>query len=200
MPMKAAILNYGCGNLHSLAKAVRSAGADAVVTPDVIEAIACDALFLPGVGAFGTATASLLPNLGELRTALRAGLPCMGICLGMQLLFERSEEGQGEGLGVIPGNVRRLSAQCVPHMGWNSIEDANDPVFDLSGLTTAYFANSYACEPKDASVITAWTTHESDRFPAAVRARNIVGAQFHPEKSSSAGVAMIAAFLEEVRS
>jgi imidazole glycerol-phosphate synthase subunit HisH len=195
--MRAAILDYGCGNLHSLAKAVASSDVDPVITADVGEAVQCDALFLPGVGAFGSATASLAQNLEQLQTALRGGLPCLGICLGMQLLFERSEEGEGAGLGVISGRVRRLAAERIPHMGWNTIEKGSDPLLVSSGLETAYFANSYVCEPDDTSVVTAWTTHESDRFPAAVRRGNIVGFQFHPEKSSSAGVGAIRAFLEE---
>lgn len=197
--MRAAILDYGCGNLHSLAKAVRSNGVEPVITADVSEALACDALLLPGVGAFGSATAALAPNREALQTALLNGLPCLGICLGMQLLFERSEEGEGMGLGVIAGGVRRLDAERVPHMGWNTIDDRSDPVLLSSGLETAYFANSYACEPDDPGIVTAWTTHESDRFPASVRVGKVVGVQFHPEKSSSAGVSMIKAFLEEAR-
>jgi glutamine amidotransferase len=197
--MRAAILDYGCGNLYSLAKAIRSNGVDAIVTANVPEALRCDALFLPGVGAFSSATASLLPNLEEIRMALRGGLPCMGICLGMQILFDRSEEGQGTGLGVIAGRVRRLSAKRVPQMGWNTIEDISDSILLSSALATAYFANSYVCEPDDPATITAWSTHESDRFPASVRIGRTVGVQFHPEKSSAAGVSVIREFLSETR-
>ncbi|MEO8577672.1 MAG: imidazole glycerol phosphate synthase subunit HisH, partial [Gemmatimonadales bacterium] len=93
--MKAAILDYGAGNLHSLAKAVRLAGVEVLVTADPLAAIETDALFLPGVGAFGSATAALAPNRDTVRSALDDGLPCLGICLGMQLLFETSEEGEG---------------------------------------------------------------------------------------------------------
>ena len=197
--MRAAILDYGSGNLHSLARAVRSSGNVPRITSDVREALACDALLLPGVGAFGSAAASIASSLDELRAALLDGKPCLGICLGMQLLFERSEEGEGQGLGVIAGSVRRLKADRIPHMGWNTIDEGRDPILLHSGVDTAYFANSFACVPSDMSVVTAWTTHESERFPVAVRAGNIVGVQFHPEKSSTPGVRFVAAFLEEAR-
>ncbi len=197
--MRAAILNYGSGNLHSLAKAVSSSGSVPTVTSDVDEALACDVLMLPGVGAFGSAAASISSSREALRSALLGGMPCLGICLGMQLLFESSEEGDGQGIGVIAGSVRRLTAERIPHMGWNTIDEPRDPVLISSELKTAYFANSYACVPADMSVVTAWTTHETERFPVSVRAGNIVGVQFHPEKSSEAGIRFVAAFLDEVR-
>ena len=193
--MKAAILDYGAGNLHSLAKAVRSAGVEVIVTPDPLTAIQADALLLPGVGAFGSAAAALAPHRNTIRTALDNGLPCLGICLGMQLLFETSDEGDGIGLGVIPGFVRRLNAARIPQMGWNTLETTGDDLIALSGLETAYFANSYVCEPANRSCVTSWAIHESDRFAASVRVKQIMGVQFHPEKSSAAGCKLIGAFL-----
>lgn len=196
--MKVAILDYGAGNLHSLAKAVSGAGADVTIEASPSAAILSDALILPGVGAFSSAMDAFAADRDAITNALSRGLPCLGICLGMQLLFDRSEEGPGQGLGVIPGHVRKLHAERIPQIGWNTIEDANDPLFDEAGLATAYFANSYVCEPEDRNVVTAWTTHESDRFVAAVRSGKVVGVQFHPEKSSSAGCAFVSAFLDEV--
>jgi glutamine amidotransferase len=117
----------------------------------------------------------------------------------MQLLFDRSEEGGGAGLGVIEGRVRRLVANRVPQMGWNAIEDITDPMLVASGVAAAYFANSYVCEPASAELTTAWATHESDRFAVAVRSGNTVGLQFHPEKSSAAGLRIIDRFLNEAR-
>jgi glutamine amidotransferase len=197
--MKVAILDYGAGNLHSLAKAVGAAGIDVRIESDPSAAIRSDALLLPGVGAFTSATRSLSPYREEIASALDQGLPCLGICLGMQLLFDGSEEGPGEGLGVIPGRVRKLEALRIPQIGWNAIDDANDSLFDTAGLETAYFANSYVCEPENIDAAIAWTTHEDDRFVAAVRLGNVVGVQFHPEKSSGAGCSFIRAFLDEVR-
>jgi glutamine amidotransferase len=123
-----------------------------------------------------------------LRAAIDSGLPVVGICLGMQLLFEASEEGAGAGLGIMAGRVERLDATRVPHIGWNSVEPASGTNASLSLPATVYYANSFVCRPLDESVVTAWTTHEHDRFPAIVRAGSAVGVQFHPEKSSTPGV------------
>jgi glutamine amidotransferase len=149
------------------------------------------------VGAFGAAVERLAPARKAIRDALADGLPCLGICLGMQLLFDSSEEGEGAGLGVIRGRVRRLHAARVPQMGWNALEERRDPLLDASGLDTAYFANSYVCLPEVESSVCASSVHEGERFPSMVRAGRTVGVQFHPEKSSRAGVAFIGAFLEE---
>ncbi len=132
-----------------------------------------------------------------MRQAIAGGLPTIGICLGMQLLFDESEESGGRGLGVIAGRVTRLLARRVPQIGWNAIDEPSDPLFARAPLETAYFANSYVCRPTDASVVTAWSRHEDDRFPAAVRLGSVVGVQFHPEKSSAAGVRLLRTFLEE---
>lgn len=198
--MSIVILDYGVGNLHSLEKAVARTGASVTISDKISVAVAADALILPGVGAFASASEFIAPHRDALRAALDTGLPCLGICLGMQLLFDSSEEGEGRGIGVIPGRVRRIAARRVPQIGWNDIEDAADPLFQQSGLTTAYFANGFVCEPRDQALITAWTTHESDRFTAAVRSRNIRGVQFHPEKSSTPGLAFIDAFLKGIGS
>jgi glutamine amidotransferase len=197
--MKVAILDYGAGNLHSLAKAVRAAGVDVRIESDPSAAVQSDAMLLPGVGAFGSATEFLAPHREALVSALQDGLPCLGICLGMQLLFDTSEEGAGMGLGVISGRVRKLSTKRVPQIGWNSIDDPDDPLFDAAPLSTAYFANSYVCEPDDARTAIAWSTHDGDRFVAAARIGNVVGVQFHPEKSSVAGCDFVRAFLESAR-
>ncbi len=198
--MKVAILDYGAGNLHSLAKAVSAAGVEVRIEVDPSAAIRSDALLLPGVGAFTSAARSLSPHRDEIASALKDGLPCLGICLGMQLLFDRSEEGPGEGLGVITGRVRKLDALRIPQMGWNAIDERSDTLFAAAGLETAYFANSYVCEPEDSLTAIAWTTHENDRFVAGVRSGSVVGVQFHPEKSSGAGCRFIWAFLDEARS
>ncbi len=195
------LFDYGAGNLHSLAKALEAAGAAVRVETDPARAAEdTDALVLPGVGAFASAAARLAPGLGAVRAAVEGGLPTLGICLGMQLLFDASDEGPGEGLGVIPGRVTRLRAARVPQIGWNPIHDARDPLFDRSRLEIAYYANSFVCRPddtSDASPVIAWSTHEDDRFAAAVRRGNTVGVQFHPEKSSEPGLRLVRAFVQD---
>ncbi|MEO5588823.1 MAG: imidazole glycerol phosphate synthase subunit HisH [Gemmatimonadaceae bacterium] len=197
--MKAAIIDYGAGNLHSLAKAVRINGWEPITTSSVTEALACDALFLPGVGAFGSAIAVLDSQRQALRNAVSAGIPCLGICLGMQLMMDSSEEGEGKGLGLVAGAVRRLKASRIPQIGWNTLDDVSDEAIVSSRLSTAFFANSFVCEPDDKSIVTAWATHEDDRFVAAFRRDNVVGVQFHPEKSSAPGLAMVREFLAGAR-
>ncbi|HEU6450415.1 MAG TPA: imidazole glycerol phosphate synthase subunit HisH [Gemmatimonadaceae bacterium] len=197
--MRVTVLDYGVGNLHSLLKALDAPGVEAGAEADALRALETDVLVLPGVGAFGAAIERLAPARDAVRAALLDGLPCLGICLGMQLLFDSSEEGEGAGLGVVPGRVRRLRTARVPQMGWNVLEERRDPLLDASGLETAYFANSYICQPSDERAVRASSVHEGERFASMVRAGRTVGVQFHPEKSSSAGVAFIGAFLEEAR-
>lgn len=183
-----AIFDYGAGNLHSLAKALAWNDTRVSVESDVVRAAKADMLVLPGVGAFGAATARLGQSRSFVRDAVRDGLPTIGICLGMQLLFDGSEEGDGAGLGVIEGRVTRLRAQRVPHIGWNTISSVNGGPTTHEPLPLAYFANSFACRPDDVAVVSAWTTHEQDTFAAVVERHRAIGVQFHPEKSSVAGV------------
>ena len=190
--MRVALFDYGAGNLHSLGKALEGAGASVTVTSSWPEALSLDALVLPGVGAFGHAAAALPAEREPVRRALRDGLPCLGICLGMQLLFEESEESAGDGIGLVPGRVRRLEAAVVPQMGWNDVEACDDPIFDGARPLVAYYANSYVCEPADAADAIAWSEVEGRRFAAAVRRGRTWGVQFHPEKSSDRGRRVIA--------
>lgn len=195
------IFDYGAGNLHSLAKALATPGLEVRIELDPVRATETDVLVLPGVGSFAQAASRLAPGREAVRDAmLHHGLPTLGVCLGMQLLFDESEEGPGKGLGIIPGCVTRLTARRVPQIGWNRLEDMRDSIFDAAPMTLAYYANSFACRPITNDTVIAWSRHEGDRFAAAVRAGengNIVGVQFHPEKSSAAGVRLIKAFLAE---
>jgi glutamine amidotransferase len=198
--MRVAVFDYGAGNLHSLCKALELPGATIAVETEVERAIDADVLVLPGVGAFGAATQRLDPGRDIMRDAILGGLPTIGICLGMQLLFDGSDEGEGKGLGVIPGRVTKLSAERVPQIGWNEIEATeSSTLFSKAPVAMAYYANSFVCRPADEGVVAAWSTHEGDRFPAAVQVGNTVGVQFHPEKSSVNGVRFLHAFLENVR-
>ncbi len=191
--MKIAVIDYGAGNLHSIVKGLQVEGARVAVESDARRALEADLLVLPGVGAFGPAAAQLEPVREVLRGALLAGKPALGVCLGMQLLFDESDEdeGEGAGLGIFRGRVTRLHASRTPHMGWS-------PVEGTLPLPTAYFAHSFACRAEDDTEVVAWATHEQDRFPAAVRRGSVLGVQFHPEKSGSDGVSFLQAFVREV--
>jgi glutamine amidotransferase len=222
-----ALFDYGAGNLHSLAKALEAAGARVRIEPDPLRVLDADALVLPGVGAFGAAAERLAPAAAEIRRALEDGFPCLGVCLGMQLLLEASDEGAGRGIGLLAGRVRRLRAQRVPHMGWNGVHPASarplgqgegaaapvppdpgggegddgarevDPLFSGLRDLVAYYANSFVVEPADPGAVIAWTVYEQDRFPAAVRRGRTWGVQFHPEKSGAPGLRLIRNFVTE---
>ncbi|MEQ1856522.1 MAG: imidazole glycerol phosphate synthase subunit HisH [Longimicrobiales bacterium] len=197
--MNIGLFDYGAGNLHSLGKALEEAGARVMVTSDWKEALAQDALVLPGVGAFGPAAAALPKDRAPVRDALESGLPCLGICLGMQLLFEDSEEAAGDGIGLLSGKVRLLDARIVPQMGWNDVETSADPIF--AGVTdlVAYFANSYECVPSDPKSAIAWSEYDGLRSAAAARRARTWGLQFHPEKSSGPGRRIISNFVALAR-
>lgn len=206
---RVAIFDYGAGNLHSLMKAIWADNRQISVETDIRAAAAADVLVLPGVGAFGAAAVAMRNEQAYLRSALSDGLPCLGICLGMQLLFDASEEAAGDGIGFIAGKVTRLRTSRVPHIGWNDIEwcatasggrthPESVPGGRTRQLQTAYFANAFVCEPDDESRVFAWTTHEDARFASVVRRANTVGVQFHPEKSSSAGRGFVDAVIEDL--
>ncbi len=197
--MRATLLDLGVGNLHSLAKAIVAAEPSASVSieSDPLVALGRGILILPGVGAFPHAAARLEPFRGELLAALEAGQPCIGICLGMQLLFEESDEGAGDGIGFFGGRVTRIQTARVPHMGWSSLEPASGTPL-LPWPSAVYYAHSYGCRPEAANVVLASTTLDGDRVAAAVRRKQTFGLQFHPEKSSRAGIRLLSALLKEV--
>ena len=197
-----ALFDYGAGNLHSLGKGLEAGGARVTVTSDWKEALGRDALVLPGVGSFGAAVRGLEGEAERVRVALEEGLPCLGICLGMQLLFPESEEAPGEGIGLIGGRVRRLQARIVPQMGWNDIVVGNDRIFEGTGGLSAYFANSYVCDvapDEEEGVTIASAEYDGEEFAVGVRRGRTWGLQFHPEKSSRPGLRILANFVEELR-
>jgi glutamine amidotransferase len=199
MSLRVSLFDYGAGNLHSLVKALEAGGATVRVETDPAAAVRdTQALVLPGVGAFAPAAARMAPGLHIMREALHRGLPALGICLGMQLLFDASDEGPGAGLGIVPGRVARLTAERVPQIGWNRLVDVREPLLSAASLDVAYYANSFVGRPtaEGRTFVTAWSEHEGDRFPASVRRGNVIGTQFHPEKSSAPGVAFVRAFLD----
>ena len=191
--MKLAIVDLAYGNIGSIQLAFERLGVAPVVTADPQELTAADRVVLPGVGAAGHAMARI--EQSGLRDCLRAlTQPALGICLGMQLLFEHSEENHTQCLGIIPGNVRALRAgpgMPVPHMGWSRIE-VDEPSIGIGSGAYVYFAHGYACDASDATVARADYGRE---IPAVVRQGNWLGAQFHPERSGDVGSRFLQAFL-----
>lgn len=196
-----AIVDYGMGNLRSVQKAFEKIGVTARIVPFPRDLERARGIVLPGVGAFGQAMNNLR-TIGwdvALRESVARGVPLLGICLGMQLLFESSEEmGQHEGLGILRGAVKRFDGTLkVPQMGWNQIHIKQPSVLlrDIAEGSYAFFVHSYYCAPRDESVILA-TTDYGIEFASVVGYENVFGAQFHPEKSQSVGLKMLANFAE----
>jgi imidazole glycerol-phosphate synthase subunit HisH len=197
-----AVLDYGVGNLHSAAKALDRAGAEVRVVPTVDAAAGVAGLVVPGVGAYGACLRGLASAGGAAALAgwLAAGRPLLGICVGMQLLFEASEEGPvGDGVGVVPGKIRHLTGQVkIPHIGWDevTVRPGSRLFAGLGDGTRFYFVHSYAPEP-DGDAVAAVCDY-GGRFAAAVEHGNLFGTQFHPEKSGQAGLALLANFVTVV--
>ncbi|HVL87176.1 MAG TPA: imidazole glycerol phosphate synthase subunit HisH [Candidatus Thermoplasmatota archaeon] len=193
------LADYGVGNLHSVRRALENAGVRVAFASPAGDLSRFDAVVLPGVGAFGPAAARVARAREPLRAWIEAGRPLLGICLGMQLLFDDSEESPGvPGLGVLAGPVRRLPARRLPQIGWNDLAVRKDPLFEeLPPAPQVYFVNSFAPVPRED--VTIATAEYGSTFCAAVRKRNAYGVQFHPEKSSRTGLRMIENFLELAR-
>ena len=186
------LLDCGVGNLRSVCMAFRRLGVETRVTSDLGEIIQARALALPGVGAFGDAIGSIraLGLEDAIVSAMKSGVPFLGICVGMQLLFEVSEEmGEHRGLGLLGGRVRRFPrGLTVPHMGWNQIHQVRDiPLWrGLADGSYAYFVHSYYADAEDVSVVAA-TTDYGIEYASIVAQDNVYGVQFHPEKSQDVG-------------
>lgn len=192
--MKLVLVDLGCGNLGSVRLALGRFGIEPVVSTDAQEIASADKVILPGVGAAGFAMERIeaLGLRGPLSSLMQ---PALGICLGMQLLFERSDEEATECLGVIPGQVRRLDPAPglpVPHMGWSRVE-VRDPDLGLASGDYLYFAHSFACDDGPGTAASASYGRE---IPAVVRRENWLGAQFHPERSGEAGARFLESFLQ----
>lgn len=188
------LADYGVGNLHSLKKSLENCGANVKVVTDMKELLDAECIAFPGVGAFDRTMDRLLPYREDILDRLKAGTPCIGICIGAQILMQGSEEGTSPGIGVIEGKVIRLRAERIPHMGWNTVE-SDDPMFDGLRSRHFYFAHSFHGNPTEGSVIKGTTEYEGVTFPSFFRKWNVVGCQFHPEKSSSTGMAFLKNFI-----
>ena len=196
------VLDYGSGNLRSAERALARAGADVTVTKDEKAATDADGLVVPGVGAFAACMRGIHGVRGGtvVWNRLRHQRPVLGICVGMQVLFEKGVEHgeQSEGLGVLPGTVTRLHADVVPHMGWNTVEPAEGTAL-FEGLADErfYFVHSYAARPDDLTLpgVRTTTAEHGERFVAAVEHGPLSATQFHPEKSGDAGAALLTNWL-----
>ena len=200
MSATVAVLDYGSGNLHSVSRALAHVGADVRVV-DKPEDVAGDAVLIPGVGHFGQCARALRAAGFEapIRSAVSDGRPVIGVCVGMQILFEASEEDDEPGLGILPGIVRRLPETVrVPHMGWNTVAWAGRRhpfVADIPDQTSFYFVHSYA-PGLGADAVGA--TEHGRTFAAVIARDNVFATQFHPEKSGDAGLQLYANIVREV--
>ena len=198
-----AIIDYDAGNIKSVEKALISLGQEVCVTRDADEILQADKVILPGVGAFGDAMEKLhrYGLVDVIRKVVEKKTPFLGICLGLQLLFERSDEASGvEGLGILKGEVLKIPAVeglKIPHMGWNSLQlKHNGKLFqNLGEETYVYFVHSYYLKAEDPSIVKA-TTEYGVSIDASVEQENVFACQFHPEKSSDAGLQILKNFIE----
>jgi imidazole glycerol-phosphate synthase subunit HisH len=201
--LKIAIVDYDMGNLHSVCKGLQHAGAETLITHLPTELAAADAIVLPGVGAFDPAVKKIRDRDLEqpLKDIIASGKPFLGICLGLQILFDRSDEGREAGLGIIPGNVRKFHQEpqlTIPQMGWNQLHftQQNCCLWEQIDATPwVYFDHSYYVEPLQAPVSAAIVTHGTQTVTAAIAKDNIMAVQFHPEKSSKIGLQILANFV-----
>lgn len=202
-----AIIDYDMGNLHSACKGLEKAGAKPIITDSPLQLDKADAIVLPGVGSFDPAVQHIRSRGLEapIKKAITSGKPFLGICLGLQILFDGSEEGKEPGLGIIPGMVRRFVHEpgiTIPHMGWNQLEFTQPNCTLWQGLSSeswVYFVHSYYVDPINPLVRAATVTHGSQTVTAAIAQNNLMAVQFHPEKSSSAGLQILANFIAQVR-
>ena len=202
MSVSIAVIDYGAGNLRSIRRALEAAGAHVTVTSDSEDVRRADAVVFPGVGAAGAAMDRLhqLGLVDVIGDVVAEGRPFLGICLGMQLLFEHQEEGDTRGLGLLKGRVRTLSPEVkVPQIGWNCVRWIQEAAgYHPAEEDDFYFVHSYVIEPDDPADIVAITRY-GEVFPSIVRHGGVSGTQFHPEKSGPAGLKLIEGWVDGVR-
>ena len=193
-----AVIDHGAGNLVSIQRALEVVGGEPRIAEGPADLRGAEAVVLPGVGATGAAMARL-DEQGLVEPLQKWDGPLLGICVGMQLLFDSSDEDGGACLGVVPGSVQAISGRPLPHMGWNDVWTSDDPLFDgVASGSLFTFVHSFAAVPDDPSIVTATSDH-GGRFVAAIRAGNYLGLQFHPERSGASGLRVLENFVGEVR-
>ena len=188
------LLDYGVGNIHSIKKCLERAGASVAVETEASKILAAKGLVLPGVGSFDKVTQQIAPYRNELKAKLEAGLPVFAVCIGMQILYESSDEGEGKGISLFAGRVRRLRHQRLPHIGWNAVRHAGTGPFEgVPRDAFFYFVHSFA--PSECSDPCVATTDYGDKFASASMGNNVWAVQFHPEKSSDVGYRVVQNFV-----
>jgi len=201
-----AVIDYDMGNLHSVCKGLEKAGATPKITDSSIEIDKADAVILPGVGSFDPAVQHLRTRNLEIpiKQVIASGKPFLGICLGLQILFESSEEGQETGLGILAGKVHRFKFEpdlTIPQMGWNQLKFAQPKHIlwsEIGSQPWVYFVHSYYVDPTDSQITAATVTHGNQTVSAAVGKDNLMAVQFHPEKSSTIGLQILSNFVSKV--
>jgi len=200
--VKVGVVRYGVGNIGSVINALRKLGLEHVIISSERDLDLCDVIILPGVGSFDAAIRYIRSTLPVIEK-LKSSKPVIGICLGMQIMFESSEEGTLRGLSWFRGRVKRLSSRVVPHMGWNSVDILKGSVLDVRSGDYFYFAHSYCLYVGDVekSILLGKTVFESSEFASIIfdDESMVLGTQFHPERSSKTGLRLLASFLRECR-
>lgn len=197
--VRIAIFDYGSGNLFSLKAALERQGAQVEIITKLENLDRFDGLVLPGVGNFDPAIKSIKDYQKNLEKAIESGMPMLGICLGMEMLFNRSEEGKLKGLSILDGDVVMLPKKVkIPHMGWNNLKIVGESklLHGLKDNAWVYFVHSYRTRPKNKKIVVANSEYGAE-FPAAIEQKNLFGTQFHPEKSGDVGAIMLKNFLHE---
>ncbi len=193
MPLSVTLTDYGVGNLYSIKRSLENCGAEVTVVRDMRDVLDAECVVFPGVGAFDKTMEKLEPHRTEIREKLLSGTPALGICIGMQILFEGSAEGTAPGLGLMGGRVVPLQGKIIPHMGWNVV-DSDDPLMDGVGDRHFYFAHSFRADPSE-DITIGTTDYDGSVIPTFFRKANVYGTQFHPEKSSSSGMTFLRNFI-----
>lgn len=193
MSLSITLTDYGVGNLYSIKRSLENCGAEVTVIDDMKDLLDAECIVFPGVGAFDRTMEKLQPYREDIREKLASGTPALGICIGMQILFEGSDEGRSPGLGFFDGRVVPLKGRIIPHMGWNAVS-SRDPLMDGIEDRHFYFAHSFRGNPEE-NITIGTTDYDGSDIPTFFRKANVYGTQFHPEKSSASGMKFLRNFI-----
>ncbi len=203
---KIGLIDYGTGNIHSVTKSLESLGEEIILIKNFNESKSCKAIILPGVGAFDPAMVNLTNTdlISDLKNWINRGKPFLGICLGLQLLFESSDEGKVQGLGVLKGKIQKIpniANHRIPHMGWCQLIPTKTNTFlELEELNNwVYFVHSYHAIPDDTNIIAAQVSYGSEKLTAMIENENLLACQFHPEKSGKTGEKFLKKWLNSLK-